>query len=73
MEPDWSPNEDLRPGTKMLRVQPEPSPRGMVWTQLTWFDLDGAKCYTQLTIRDCSGEYLIGHGRIWPVVEDDGS
>ena len=70
MQPEWTPGEDLRPGTKLLRTQPEITSRGRVWTQLTWFELDGAKAYTQLTIRDVSGEIRIGHGRIWPVSEE---
>lgn len=70
---DWSPGEDLRPGAKLLREQPEKTARGLTWTQVVWFELDGAKCYTQLTIRDCSGEVLLGHGRIWPVADEDGA
>jgi hypothetical protein len=70
---DWNPGEDMRPGAKLLRKQPEVTPRGNVWTQLTWFELNGAKCYTQLTIRECSDDYLIGHGRIWPVTDEDGA
>ena len=73
MANDWTPGEDLRAGSQMLRKQPEPTPRGDVWTQLTWFELDGAKCYTQLTIRDCDGDVLVGHGRIWPVTTEDGA
>jgi hypothetical protein len=70
---EWSPGEDLRPGTRLLRNQPEKSARGLVWTQITWFELDGAKAYTQLTIREVSGDYLLGHGRIWPVADEDGA
>ena len=73
MATEWSPGEDLRPGAQLLRDQPEKTARGPVWTQLTWFELDGAKCYTQLTIRDCSGELLLGHGRIWPVTDEEGA
>lgn len=72
MAAEWTPGEDLRPGAKLLRTQPELTARGKVWTQLVWFELDRAKCYTQLTVRDCSGEWLIGHGRIWPVTDEDG-
>lgn len=68
---DWSAGEDLRPGTRLLRTQPEVTARGRVWTQITWFELNGSKCYTQLTIRDCSGQWLLGHGRIWPVSDGD--
>ena len=70
---EWSAGEDLRPGTRLLRDQPETTTRGKVWTQLTWFELDGTKAYTQLTIRECSGEYLLGHGRIWPLTDEDGA
>ena len=77
MVPDWSPQEDLRPGVQMLRVQPEKTARGQVWTQLIWFELDGKKYYTQLTIRDCQDEWLLGHGRVWPLTgkedENDGA
>ena len=72
MATEWTPGEDLRPGAKLLREQPETTGRGKVWTQLVWFELDGSRCYTQLTIRDCSGEVLIGHQRIWPVTDEDG-
>ena len=70
---EWSPGEDLRPGTRLLKRQPEITTRGRVWTQIAWFELNGARCYTQLTIRECSGELLLGHGRIWPYVDDEDS
>ena len=73
MAGDWSPGEDLRPGTRLLRDQPELTARGKVWTQIVWFELNGTKAYTQLTIREVAGDYLIGHLRIWPIVEDDGA
>lgn len=73
MAAEWTPGEDLRPGPKLLREQPEMTARGKVWTQLTWFELDGARCYTQLSIRDVDGDVLVGHGRIWPVTEEDGA
>ena len=73
MGTEWSPHEDLRRGVQMFRVQPEVSARGKVWTQLVWFELDGGKFYTQLTIRDCQGEMLLGHGRVWPVADEDGA
>jgi hypothetical protein len=73
MAAEWTPSEDLRPGAKLLREQPEKTPRGLVWTQLTWFELDGTRAYTQLTIREVSDDFLIGHGRIWPVVDEDGA
>ena len=70
---EWTPGEDFRRGVQMFRVQPEETSRGRVWTQLVWFELEGSKAYTQLTIRDCSGDVLIGHGRIWPVSGEDGA
>ena len=78
MDTEWSPGEDLRPGAQLLRKQPEVTARGRVWTQLVWFEihdgyLDG-RFYTQLMIRETSGDLLIDNGRIWPVVvEDDGA
>ncbi len=74
MASEWNPAEDLRAGAKLLREQPETTARGKVWTQIVWFDWHGTRAYTQLTIRDCSEEILIGHGRIWPVVDgEDGA
>lgn len=73
MGTEWSPHEDRRRGVQMFRVQPEVTARGKVWTQLVWFELDGKKYYTQLTLRECSGDYLIGHGRVWPVIDEDGA
>lgn len=70
---DWSAGEDLRPGTRLLRTQPEVTSRGRVWTQLTWFELNGQKAYTQLTIRDVGGDILLGYGRVYPVVDEDGA
>jgi hypothetical protein len=71
---DWSPAEDMRPGLALIRTQPEITPRGLVWTQLAMFELNGVRAYTQLKIRDCSGDLLLDHGQIWPlVVEDDGA
>ena len=69
---EWSAGEDLRPGTRLVREQPEVTARGRVWTQITWFELNGAKAYTQLTIREVSGEYLLGYGRVYPISEEDG-
>jgi hypothetical protein len=63
---DWSPAEDLRPAIPLLKEQPEKSPRGDVWTQVVVFPWP-APGYTQMTIRDCSGEYRIGHGRVYPL------
>ena len=67
---DWSPAEDLRPAMAMTREQPEKSPRGPVWTQLVAFNWP-APGWTYMTIRDCSGEYLIGHGRVYPLPSDE--
>jgi hypothetical protein len=82
---DWSPAEDMRPGVQLTRKQPELTSRGRLWTQLTFLELNGfrldggvvygLKAYTQLKIRDCDGDVLVGHGDIRPVVvpEDDGA
>lgn len=68
---DWSPAEDLRPGIPMTTTQPEKTARGDVWTQMVAFNWP-APGWTQMTIRDCSGEILIGHGRVYAIaVEDD--
>lgn len=71
MTPEWTPGEDFRRGVQMFRVQPEKTSRGLVWTQLIWFELDGKKYHTQLIIRDCQDEWLIGHGRVFPVSVPD--
>ena len=70
---EWTPGEDFRRGIQMFRVQPEKTARGDVWTQLIWFELDGKKYHTQLTVRDCQGEVLIGHGRVYAVTSEDGA
>lgn len=73
MASDWSPAEDLRPAIAFNRKQPERTARGDVWTQIVVFPWP-APGWTQMTIRDCSGEYLIGHGRVYPLtIEDDGA
>lgn len=73
MAAEWSEHEDRRRGVQMFRVQPECTSRGRVWTQLIWFELDGKKYHTQLTLRDCSDQVLIGHGRVYVVSEEDGA
>lgn len=67
---DWSPAEDLRPGLPLTKQQPERTARGDVWTQIICFNWP-APGFTQMTIRDCSGELLIGHGRVYPVPTED--
>ena len=71
---DWSPAEDLRPAMQMTKDQPEKSARGLVWTQLVAFNWP-APGWTYMTIRDCAGDVLIGHGRVYalPADEDDGA
>jgi len=71
MASEWNQAEDLRAGAKLLRQQPELTPRGAVWTQVVWFEWQGARAYTQLTIRDCSSGVKCGHGRIWPMTPDE--
>ena len=73
MAADWTPGEDARRGVQMFRVQPELTSKGKVWTQLIWFELDGKKYHTQLMIRDCQDEWLIGHGRVFAVEQEDGA
>lgn len=69
---DWSPAEDLRPGLRLGIAQPEKTPRGDLYTFVVKFrstDLepgeDEVSCYTQMTIRDCSGEYITTEGRYY--------
>ena len=71
---DWSPAEDRRPAIPMTKAQPEKTARGYVWTQIVVFPWP-APGYTQMTIRDCSGDLLLGHGRVYPlcVEEEDGA
>jgi hypothetical protein len=72
---DWSPAEDLRPGMRFAKTQPERTARGDIWTQVICFNWP-APGFTQMTIRDCSGELLIGHGRVYAIPgkeEDDGA
>lgn len=71
---DWSPGEDLRPAIPLVRQQPELTAKGYVWTQIVVFPWP-APGYTQMTIRDCGNQLLIGHGRVYPLVveEEDGA
>lgn len=70
---DWTPAEDLRPALALIKKQPEKTARGDVWTQVVVFPWP-APGYTQMTIRDCAGDYLIGHGRVYPLtIDDDGA
>jgi len=70
MAKDWTPAEDLRPGFPLTKPQPERTARGSVWTQLVTFNWP-APGYTQMTIRECSGQYLLGHGRVYEIPKDD--
>lgn len=63
---DWTPAEDLRPGIAFAKTQPEVTARGNVWTQIICFHWP-CRGYTQMTIRDVNGDYLIGHGRVYPM------
>lgn len=63
---EWSPNEDRRPAAQTFSPQPEKTARGEIWTQYVRFDWP-APGYTYMTIRDCSGQFLIGHGRVYPL------
>ncbi len=78
---DWSPGEDLRPGIRFQRTQPEKTPRGDIYTFVVTFrsgelepDEHDLPCYIQMTIRDCSDELITTLGRIYsPPREDDGA
>lgn len=63
---DWSFAEDRRPGMQFLRTQPERTMRGEIWTWLVTFDWP-SRGYTQMTVRDCSGEIIVDHGRIYAI------
>jgi hypothetical protein len=82
MATDWSPAEDMRPGPRFQVVQPEKTARGDIYTFVVKFRSQQIEpgeadvpCYTQMTIRDCSGEYITTEGRIYsppkPDTEDD--
>lgn len=76
---EWSFAEDMRPGQRFQRTQPEKTARGDVYTFIVTFrsrelkpDEVDLPCYTQMAIRDCSGEYITTEGRIYsPPREDD--
>lgn len=70
MASDWTPAEDRRPAIPLVAVQPERTARGEVWTQIVVFNWP-APGWTQMTIRDCSGQFLIGHGRVYPLTPDE--
>jgi hypothetical protein len=67
---DWSFAEDMRPAVPLLKEQPEKTPRGDVWTQIVCFNWP-APGYTQMTLRDCAGDLLIGHGRVYEIPKSD--
>jgi hypothetical protein len=65
---DVSIDEDRKPGSQLLRVQPEITPRGRVWTQRIFIDYPGVgPSHTLLMIRDDGGDYHVDHGRIYSV------
>lgn len=76
---DWSPAEDRRPGHPFQRTQPEKTGRGDIYTFVVTYrhvELKPAEpdmpCYTQMQIRDCSGQLITTHGRVYsPPREDD--
>lgn len=67
---DWSPAEDRRPAIALVGQQPECTGRGYVWTQIVVFPWP-APGYTQMTIRDCGGQLLLGHGRVYALTVED--
>lgn len=80
MATEWSPAEDLRPG---MQLGPKlKTARGEIYAFIVTFrsvDLEPDKpdvsCYTQMTVRDCSGEYITTEGRFYspPVENEDGA
>jgi hypothetical protein len=66
MARDFNRSEDLQPGISFKAEQPERTGRGKVWTQRVVFDYP-APGWTWMTIRDCDGDILIDHGRVWPI------
>jgi hypothetical protein len=71
---DWTPAEDMRPALALLKQQPEKTSGGDLWTQVVVFNWP-APGYTQMTIRDCAGDLLVGHGRVYPLTieSEDGA
>lgn len=63
---DWTIEEDGRAGAALIRQQPEITPRGRLWTQLIEVNWP-TEGRTQLMIRECSGDILIDHGRVFPL------
>lgn len=72
MARDFSRAEDLQPGVSFRAVQPEITARGKVWTQRVVFDYP-TPGWTWMTIRECSGDILVNHGRVWPIADEDGA
>ena len=69
---EWSRDEDAKPGAQLLRIQPEITSRGKVWTQRIFVNWP-SEGHTQLIIRECSGDILVDHGRIYPIRQEDDS
>lgn len=72
MRRDFTKLEDLQPGVSFKPEQPETTGRGKVWTQRVVLDWP-TPSWCWMTIRECSGDVLVDHGKIYPILEDDGA
>ena len=79
---DWSFSADRRPAMAFVHPQPEKTPRGDVYTWVVTFrsvEIDPQQrdvpCYTQMAIREWSGDLITTHGRIYspPEKDEDGA
>ena len=74
----WSKEEDRQPGKQIIRVQPEMTARGEIYTQRVTYwhrqlkpDEPDFECSVLIKIRKCAGDYLFDHGTVWPVRRED--
>jgi hypothetical protein len=79
---EWNPAEDMRPGPRFQKVQPEKTPRGDVWVFVVKFRSVHLKpeehdlpCYMQMMIRFDGNDYITTEGRIYspPREDEDGA
>lgn len=67
---EWTRVEDQQPGKRLISTQPEKTGRGELWTWLVEVDwpMSGR---VQVYIRDCSGQIVFDHGRVFPLHASD--
>lgn len=70
MAAEWSRDEDRQPGKALVRPQPELTAKGYQWTWLIEVGWP-APVKVQVYIRDCGGQLLIDHGRVFPPPADE--